>query len=91
MCLISKIEPKNVKETLNDEYYINFMYEKLVQFERNEVWVLVPRPNSTNIIGTKLIYKNKSDDNENVTRNKAHLVLKVIRKLKELTLIKHLL
>lgn len=63
-----------MKETLNDEYYINFMYEKLVQFEINEVWILVPRPNSTNIIGTKWIYKNKSDDNENVTRNKAHLM-----------------
>lgn len=50
------------------------MYEKLVQFEINEVWILVPRPNSTNIIGTKWIYKNKSDDNENVTRNKAHLM-----------------
>lgn len=73
-CFVSKIEPKNVKEALNDEYWINVMHEELGQYKRNEVWELVPRPEGTNIIGTKWIYKNKYDENGVVTRNKARLV-----------------
>ncbi|MCH93095.1 putative gag-pol polyprotein, partial [Trifolium medium] len=36
--------------------------------------VLYPRPDGINIIGTKWIYRNKSDENGTVTRNKARLV-----------------
>ena len=43
-CFVSKIEPKNVKEALTDEFWINAMQEELGQFKRNEVWELVPRP-----------------------------------------------
>lgn len=62
MCCIFKVEPKNVKEALTEEYWINSIYEELALFERNKVWELVPIPNSTNIIGTKCISKNKSDE-----------------------------
>jgi len=40
----------------------------------SEVWDLVPRPECMNVIGTNWIYKNKSDENGTVTRNKARLV-----------------
>jgi len=50
------------------------MQEELNQFKRSEVWDLVPKPNDINVIGTKWIYKNKSDENGTVTRNKARLV-----------------
>jgi hypothetical protein len=50
------------------------MQEELNQFKRSEVWDLVPRPDGVNVIGTKWIYKNKSDENGTVTRNKARLV-----------------
>ena len=50
------------------------MQDELAQFRRNEVWDLVPRPNGVNVIGTKWIFKNKSDEMGNVTRNKARLV-----------------
>ncbi|GAU36127.1 hypothetical protein TSUD_292870 [Trifolium subterraneum] len=73
-CFVSKIEPRNVKEALADEYWINAMQEELGQFKRNEVWDLVPRPENVNVIGTKWVYKNKSDENGNITRNKARLV-----------------
>ncbi|XP_057444286.1 uncharacterized protein LOC130736472 [Lotus japonicus] len=39
-CFISKIEPKNVKEALTDEFWIQSMQEELGQFKRNEVWEL---------------------------------------------------
>lgn len=51
------------------------MQEKLFQFERNKVWDLVPRPGYMNVIGTKWIYKNKSDESGNMTMNKARLVV----------------
>lgn len=50
MCFIYKVEPKNVKEELTDEYYINSMQEELVYFERNKVWELVSKSGSANII-----------------------------------------
>ncbi|MCI32133.1 gag-pol polyprotein [Trifolium medium] len=36
-CFVSKFEPKNVKEALTDEFWINAMQEELGQFKRNEV------------------------------------------------------
>ena len=49
------------------------MQDELNNFERNQVWTLVERPN-TNIIGTKWVFRNKQDENGVVTRNKARLV-----------------
>ncbi|GAA0139490.1 hypothetical protein LIER_35099 [Lithospermum erythrorhizon] len=73
-CFISKVEPKDVKTTLLDEHWINAMQEELFQFEKNDVCELVPRPDDYNVIGKKWIFKNKSDEFGNVTRNKARLV-----------------
>ena len=70
----STIEPKNYKEALNDEFLIQAMQEELSQFESNETWDLVPKPQHANKIGTKWIFKNKTDEKENTTRKKAHLV-----------------
>ncbi|KAL0561585.1 hypothetical protein IC582_002019 [Cucumis melo] len=50
------------------------MQEELLQFKRNNVWTLVPKPDVANIIGTKWIFKNKTDESESVIRNKARLV-----------------
>ncbi|KAK2428718.1 putative mitochondrial protein [Trifolium repens] len=73
-CFVSLFEPKNVKEGLTDEAWIEGMQEELNQFERSEVWDLIPRPEDVNVIGTKWVYEKKSDENGTVTRNKARLV-----------------
>ena len=42
--LISMIEPTTVDEALPDDGWILAMKEKLNQFQRNDVWDLVPKP-----------------------------------------------
>ena len=50
------------------------MYEELHQFVWNDVWELVPRQKGVNVIGTKWIFKNKSDEHGTVIKNKSRLV-----------------
>ena len=50
------------------------MQDELLQFNRNHVWDLVPKPTHQGIIGTKWIFRNKLDEDGNVVRNKACLV-----------------
>eukprot|EP00253_Pinus_taeda_P010139 PITA_10139 len=52
------------------------MDEELEQIEKKNTWELVPRPKDKNVIGTKWIFKNKLNENEEVIRNKARLVCK---------------
>ncbi|GJV24470.1 retrovirus-related pol polyprotein from transposon TNT 1-94 [Tanacetum coccineum] len=50
------------------------MQEELNQFIANDVWELVPQPRNMTIIGTKLVFRNKLDENSIVSQNKARLV-----------------
>jgi len=50
------------------------LINELHQFSRNDVWTLVSRPFDQNIVSTKWIFKNKSDEHGTVIRNKARLV-----------------
>ena len=52
------------------------MQEELNQFERNNVWELVDKPDNHPIIGTKWVFRNKLDEHGIVIRNKARLVAK---------------
>ncbi|GKA38618.1 retrovirus-related pol polyprotein from transposon TNT 1-94 [Tanacetum coccineum] len=52
------------------------MQDELHQFERLDVWELVPRPDGKNIIPVKWLWKNKSDVENIIIRNKYRLVAK---------------
>ncbi|TYK27585.1 putative mitochondrial protein [Cucumis melo var. makuwa] len=54
LCYVPTIEPTPVENALKDEYWINVMQEELLQFKRNNVCTLVPKPDGANIIETKL-------------------------------------
>jgi hypothetical protein len=41
-CFVPLIEPKNIKEALTEECWIEAMQEELNQFKRSDVWDLVP-------------------------------------------------
>nr|GEU36573.1 retrovirus-related Pol polyprotein from transposon TNT 1-94 [Tanacetum cinerariifolium] len=70
----SSVEPKSYKEALMESYYIKAMQEELSEFDRLEVWELVPRPDRVMIITLKWIYKVKLHELGGVLKNKARLV-----------------
>ncbi|GJZ29241.1 putative ribonuclease H-like domain-containing protein [Tanacetum coccineum] len=73
---VSTIEPKNIKEAMADHSWIESMQDELNQFERLQVWELVPRPEGKNVIALKWLWKNKCDAENIVVRNKSRLVAK---------------
>ena len=73
-CYLLQVEPTKVEEALQDESYVEAMHDKLLRFQRNDVWTLVPRPEGEHIIGIKWIFRNKTDEEGNAIRNKAWLV-----------------
>ena len=75
-CFLSQIEPKVIDEALGDPDWVQAMQEELHQFERNDVWELVPRPHHQNVIGTKWVFRNKMNEDGVIVRNKARLVAK---------------
>ena len=74
MGLLLVIEPATVDQALSDDEWILAMRYELNQFQRNEVWDLVPKPENKNIIGTKWVFRNKLNEKGEVVRNKAILV-----------------
>ena len=48
-----------------------------------DVWELVPRPKDTHVIGTKWIFKNKTDKDGEVVQNKSRLVAQGYTQVKE--------
>ncbi|GJQ91580.1 ribonuclease H-like domain-containing protein [Tanacetum coccineum] len=46
---VSTIEPKNIKEAMLDHKWIESMQDELHQFQRLDVWELIPRPTDRNI------------------------------------------
>ena len=75
-CLLSKIEPRIVNDALQDDDWYKAMKEEIEKIEKNKTWTLVPRPIDKNVIGTKWVFRNKLDENGEITRNKAILVYK---------------
>nr|GFB42607.1 Gag-Pol polyprotein [Tanacetum cinerariifolium] len=80
MCIfaltVSRTEPKNIKEAMADSAWIESMQEELYQFDRLDVWELVDRPLCINVINLNWLWKNKSDEENTVIRNKSRLVAK---------------
>ena len=73
-CYLLQVEPTKVKDAFQDESWDEAMHDELLQFQRNDIWTLVPRPEREHIISTKWIFRNKTDEEGNVIHNKACLV-----------------
>ena len=75
MTLLSTIEPKNIEEALTEDSWVIAMEEELSQFTKNTVWNLVPPPKNQSVIGNKWVFKNKLNEEGEVVKNKARLVV----------------
>ncbi|KAJ9565359.1 hypothetical protein OSB04_001325 [Centaurea solstitialis] len=59
---LSQTEPKKAHDAMKDPSWIEAMQEKLLQFVLQHVWDLVDLPRGHRVIGTKWIFRNKTDE-----------------------------
>ncbi|GKA80909.1 retrovirus-related pol polyprotein from transposon TNT 1-94, partial [Tanacetum coccineum] len=71
---LTLVEPKNYKDALTQACWIEAIQEELNEFERLEVWELVPHPDKVMVITLKWIYNVKLDELGGILKNKAYLV-----------------
>nr|GEX27184.1 retrovirus-related Pol polyprotein from transposon TNT 1-94 [Tanacetum cinerariifolium] len=67
------------KDALTQSCWIEAIQEELNEFERLEVWELVPQPDKVMVITLKWIYKVKLDELGGILKNKARLVARDYR------------
>nr|GEW14684.1 retrovirus-related Pol polyprotein from transposon TNT 1-94 [Tanacetum cinerariifolium] len=77
--VLSKIELKNFKSAIIEDCWFQAMQDEIHEFDRLQVWELVPQPECVMIIMLKWIYKVKLDEYGDVLKNKAWLVAKGYR------------
>ncbi|GKE53339.1 retrovirus-related pol polyprotein from transposon TNT 1-94, partial [Tanacetum coccineum] len=73
------LNPKNFKQAMTKQSWIDVMQEEIYEFERLEVWEFVSCPNKVFLIKLKWIYKVKTDEFGEVLKNKARLVAQGFR------------
>nr|GEX51294.1 retrovirus-related Pol polyprotein from transposon TNT 1-94 [Tanacetum cinerariifolium] len=83
-CVLSKVKPKNVKIAMDEACWFTAMQEEIHNFDRLQVWELVPKPDCVMIIALKWIYKVKLDEYGDLLKNKARLVAKGYRQRKDI-------
>nr|GEV81147.1 ribonuclease H-like domain, reverse transcriptase, RNA-dependent DNA polymerase [Tanacetum cinerariifolium] len=74
--LLVEDEPKNFKEVLKDEKWIEAMQVEINCINKNNTWKLTTLPKDHKAIGLKWVFKTKRDANEEILKHKARLVAK---------------
>ncbi|GJZ06811.1 retrovirus-related pol polyprotein from transposon TNT 1-94, partial [Tanacetum coccineum] len=77
--VLSKVEPKNFKSAVTEDCCFQAMQDEIHEFDRLDVWELVPPPDCAMIISLKWIYKAKLDEYGDVLKNKARIIAKGYR------------
>ena len=65
-----------MRYALEDDDWCKAIEEEIEQIKRNKTWSSVPRPADKKVIGTKWVFRNKLDENGEITRKKAKLFFK---------------
>ncbi|GKE40695.1 hypothetical protein Tco_1464100, partial [Tanacetum coccineum] len=76
---LTSIEPKNFKQAMTEQSWIDAIQEEIHEFERLQVWELVSCPNKVMLIKLKWINKVKTDEFGGVLKNKARLIARGFR------------
>ncbi|GKC90609.1 retrovirus-related pol polyprotein from transposon TNT 1-94, partial [Tanacetum coccineum] len=63
--------PKNLKSAITKDCWFQAMQDEIQEFDRLQVWELIPQPDCVMIIALKWIYKVKLDEYGDVLKNKA--------------------
>nr|GEX12820.1 retrovirus-related Pol polyprotein from transposon TNT 1-94 [Tanacetum cinerariifolium] len=71
--------PFNFKFAIIEDCWFQAIQDEIYEFDRLQVWVLVPQPDCVMTITLKLIYKVKLDEYGDSLKNKARLVAKGYR------------
>nr|GEY88731.1 integrase, catalytic region, zinc finger, CCHC-type, peptidase aspartic, catalytic [Tanacetum cinerariifolium] len=71
---LTSSEPKNYKDALTQACWIEEIQEELHEFERLQVYELIPHLDKVMVITLKWIYKLKLNELRGILKNKAHLV-----------------
>nr|GFD02258.1 retrovirus-related Pol polyprotein from transposon TNT 1-94 [Tanacetum cinerariifolium] len=74
--VLSKVEPKNFKYAITEDHWFQAMQDEIHEFDRLQIWELVPQVDYVMIIALKWIYKVKLDEYGDVLKNKAQLMAK---------------
>ncbi|GKA60831.1 integrase, catalytic region, zinc finger, CCHC-type containing protein, partial [Tanacetum coccineum] len=74
--VLSKVKPKNFKSAVTEDCWFQAMQDEIHEFDRLDVWELVPPLDCAMTIALKWIYKVKLDEYGDVLKNKARLVAK---------------
>ena len=61
-CLLDDFEPRSVKDSLENESWIEAMNEEIEKIEKKKTWTIVPRPKDKIVIGAKWVFKNKLNE-----------------------------
>nr|GEY05804.1 hypothetical protein [Tanacetum cinerariifolium] len=69
--ILSKVKPKNFKTAITEDCWFQAMQDEIYEFDRLQVWELVPQPDCVMILTLKCIYKVKLDEYGDVLKNKA--------------------
>ncbi|GJX08482.1 retrovirus-related pol polyprotein from transposon TNT 1-94 [Tanacetum coccineum] len=77
--VLSKVEPKSFNSTVIEDCWFQAMQDEIYEFDRLDVWELVPPLDCAMIIALKWIYKVKLNEYGDVLKNKARLVEKGYR------------
>nr|GEU52690.1 hypothetical protein [Tanacetum cinerariifolium] len=71
-----KVEPRNFKSAITEDCWFQAMQDEIHEFDRLQVWELVPQPDCVMIIALKWIYKVKLNEYGDVLKNKARWMSK---------------
>nr|GEW11207.1 Gag-Pol polyprotein [Tanacetum cinerariifolium] len=77
--VLLKVKPKNFKSAITKDCWFQGMQDEIHEFDRLQVWKLVPQPDCVMIIALKWIYKVRLEEYGDVLNNKARLVAKGYR------------
>jgi hypothetical protein len=77
MCDLLEKDPTCFEEAIQKKEWANAMTEEYQSIIKNDVWEIVPRPKSKDVVSSKWIFKIKNVANSSIEKYKARFVTRV--------------